>query len=489
MVTIPAFCMNYKDSSFTNYLGNDPKGTGLIFPRALVWVEGEECPVRLCRVSAIPFNRMWPGKQRELSQSEESGFCLFSADGPVKLRVQWDEPIATAVLRPLSKGVKVEQTGEKTVEFTLPARGGYVLELNGQHHPLHLIFDPIKPLPPKDEVTRYFGPGVHFEGIIPVKDHDRIFVHPEATVYGSFFTQGAEDVHIFGGGVVDGGTENRLYEHCYEPFTKGTLRFYNSRNVVIEDVVLKDSASWVLSLFDCDNVRIHNVKALGHWRYNTDGIDVVNSCNVSITNCFLHVFDDAVTIKGIYNCPRVLENIRVEDCVMWCSWGRTLEVGVETDAVKMRNITFSRCDCIRNAHAVLDARSGGGADVEDVLFENCTVEYQKDFLRPLYQYTEDSVYDPALSKYPVPTLFHVDNKSFFEGRQGNLRRVRAKDLFVYCEEDCLPPKIVAKNYFPQAILEDITMENVYINGVKQKDLSAFQCDFEGGASVELRGEL
>ena len=107
-------------------------------------------------------------------------------------------------------------------------------------------------------------------------------------------------------------------------------------------------------------------------------------------------------------------------------------------------------------------------------------------MRPLYQYSEDSVYDPALSKYPVPTLIHVDNKKYGACREGSIRDVRVKGLSVLCEEGSLPPKIVAKNYFPDtAVIRSVTVEGLSLNGVEQRDLSAFPCEFEGGAEVKL----
>ena len=483
MLFIPSLPLAYKNTTINDYLHGD-KDFSWLYPNARLWVEGEECPVRDCRVSAVPFNRLWPGYQRDRSQSEAAGYSVFCADGPVTLRVQSEEVISSAVVRPLSKGVTVKRLGEREVEFTLQVHGGYVLELNGQHHPLHLFFDPVKPLPTEEGATRYFGPGVHFAGIIEVKDHDRICIHPEALVFGSLYSQGAKDVRIYGGGVLDGGTENRLFEHCYEPFTKGTLRLYNCSDVVIEDIILKDSATWVLSLFDCQRVQITNVKAVGHWRYNTDGIDVVNSSDVTVRHCFLHVFDDAVTLKGIYDCQRPLENVTVEDCVLWCSWGRTLEVGVETDVPRMKNIRFTRCDCIRNAHVALDIRSGHGADVEDVVFEDVSVEFQKDFLAPLYQHGDDAVYDPARSKYPVPSLLQVDNKIRYGSRkEGSIRKVKVKNLSVFLEEGCAKPQVLLENCNAQADFEAVEIDGLFVNGEKQKDFSAFDARFLGGASA------
>lgn len=42
-----------------------------------VTVNGEDCQVRECRVSAFPFNRPWPGKQRPFAQSKSSAYITF----------------------------------------------------------------------------------------------------------------------------------------------------------------------------------------------------------------------------------------------------------------------------------------------------------------------------------------------------------------------------------------------------------------------------
>ena len=42
-----------------------------------VTVNGTECTVCACDVSAMPFNRFWPGYQRNKNQTEKAAFINF----------------------------------------------------------------------------------------------------------------------------------------------------------------------------------------------------------------------------------------------------------------------------------------------------------------------------------------------------------------------------------------------------------------------------
>ena len=63
------------------------------------------------RVSAMPYNITWPGHQRTLDQTEIASVLSFEADEKVELEVEvaWD--FEEAIVRPLSKNVKVEKCG------------------------------------------------------------------------------------------------------------------------------------------------------------------------------------------------------------------------------------------------------------------------------------------------------------------------------------------------------------------------------------------
>ena len=78
------------------------------------------CEVRECRVSAIPFNRPWPGKQRPYNQSESAGFISFSADEKVEIRVKRKQSFEKALIRPISKNVEVNIINDEAVFLHLP---------------------------------------------------------------------------------------------------------------------------------------------------------------------------------------------------------------------------------------------------------------------------------------------------------------------------------------------------------------------------------
>ena len=375
-----------------------------------VTINGEECPVRSCRESAIPFNRPWPGRQRELSQTELCAFITFSADEAVTLRVKPRKDFGAALVRPLSKRIVTEiENGE--IVFSLKEAGSYVLELGSSHEVLHIFFNPPKEYPDAKNATRYFGPGIHCPGVINLSDNDVIYIDEEATVFGAINAIGAKNVRIYGGGILDNSCEERILEHGYENYTKGAFRIYDCHNISVEDIIILNSSMWVMSMFYCSDVTVDNIKIVGQWRYNTDGIDLVNTRDVIVRNSFIRSFDDTVTIKGIYDHQECIENITVDNCVLWCGWGHTCELGIETQATEYKNIYFKNCDLIHNQGPALAIPNGHNAVIHDVHFEHMNVEFQADTLPSIIQDGDDSKYDVSEKKYSA-VLIALTNHLF-----------------------------------------------------------------------------
>ena len=104
-------------------------------------VNGKQVPVYACRVSAMPYNQVWPGYQRPIDQTEMAGFAYWEMSGPVRVEVTSKRPFRTVAIKPGSRGVQASVKGQQ-IAFRLPKPGQFTVELDGTHHALHLFADP-----------------------------------------------------------------------------------------------------------------------------------------------------------------------------------------------------------------------------------------------------------------------------------------------------------------------------------------------------------
>ena len=442
-----------------------------------VTVDGVPCQVRLCRESALPFNRCWPGFQRQIDQTELAGFVSFTSDKAVKVCVENMKGTGTApvVVRPLSRKVASSVNGGK-IEFRLSEPGQYVLENGSRHCPLYIFFDP----PRQNDGAKakwHFGPGVHFPGTIALSDGDSVYIAPDAIVFGNIYGNNVHGIRIFGGGTLHGGTMERVFGSFSENYQNPTIKFYNSTDIQISDIIVQDAPGWIVSFWNCSDIAIDRIKIVGQWRYNTDGIDICNSDNVRITNSFIRSFDDGIVLKGMdfvdfrtvkWRKNHSLADIEVRGCVLWCGWGRTLEIGIETAADEYKNILFEDCDLIHNSAVCMDIQNGLYADIHDIVFRNIRIEYQADTLPEVYQFSDDQKYD-QFGKVGMPTLIFADNHRYLPPPYvfGSIRDILYENIAVTVEPGVTENlKVRVANISDDATVGDITIRNLTINGCR-----------------------
>jgi len=455
-----------------------------------VTVDGIPCQVRLCRESALPFNRIWPGFQRQIDQTELAGFVSFTSDRAVKVCVNNMKSSGSApvTIRPLSRTVSPSVDGGK-IEFTLTEPGQYVLENGSAHCPLYIFFDP----PRQNNGAKakwHFGPGVHFPGTIVLSSGDSVYIDPDAIVFGSIYGNDVHGVRIFGGGTLHGGNLARVFRSITETLLIPTIKFYNSTDIQISDIIIQDAPCWVVSFWNCSDIDIDFVKIVGQWRYNTDGIDICNSDNVQITRSFVRAFDDAIVMKGMdyvdyrtvkWQKDHPLTDINVKECVLWCGWGRTLEVGIETAAPEYARILFENCDLIHNSAVCMDIQNGLYADIHDITFRNIRIEYQTDTLPEVYQAQDDQKYD-QFDKMGVPILIFADNHRYFTPPYsfGSIRNILYENISVTLEPG-VPEKLKVRiaNLSDDATVGNFTIRNLTINGRRIDDPDDLLYETEG----------
>ena len=334
----------------------------------------------------------------------------------------------TVVVRPLARSIRPSLRGQR-ITFTLAKPGPVTVELDGFHHALHLFADPPETDAPKPGAVgvRYFGAGVHRPGKIQLKSGETLYVAGGAVVHTTIDARGATDVRILGRGIID----TSDYERDQGG---GCIRLTDCSNVKIKGVILRDPDVWCLSVFGCRSLEIDNVKLVGLWRYNADGIDICNSQDVVVRNSFVRAFDDAIVLKGLKGLDdRPVRNVRVHDNVIWCDWGRGLEIGAETAAPEFANICFRDCDIIRTTHIAMDIQCGDRAVVHDVRYENIRVETDDVCPSPKMQDRRDQWYVEKPNDEYVPNLMVIviaRNPYSQDPERGSVRDITYQNITV-----------------------------------------------------------
>lgn len=361
------------------------------------YVNGVAVKVQGARNSAYPMNQEWPGYQRPLEQTRVDGFVSFDvAEKPVELALEMPRGVPNDVrIRPL--GVKHETRVEGNrlyVTVTKPEQ--FVVELGVKGLQMHVFANPpFKYQHVPNEL--YFGPGEHDVGIIAPESGQTVCIDEGAVVYGCICCHKVKDVKIVGRGVLDASKLHRCDKKS-KPYqwtlkrgldsdslarSSGCFMAYASQNVSVEGIVLRDSGRWTMLVrFGSSGISFDNIKIVGQWRYCTDGLDVWGSGNVSVRNSFMRTFDDCIVLRGDPNYP--VRNLFVENCVLWCDWGKNLEIITDGGVCDIENVLY-RDVKIAEASGTACAISVCGAlggTFKNIRYENIEV----DFPNPRYEY-------------------------------------------------------------------------------------------------------
>lgn len=394
------------------------------FDEYSVKVNGREIALNFCRVSKEPFNRRWPGHQRQSDQSELSAFVLMETDEPLEFEVTTKHAFETVRIRPRALGIQPHTEGNK-ITFRLERAEYFTVEPFGRHGALHIFCDPVGTFERNGNDIIYFGRGEHDVGTIELKSNQTLYIDEGAVVYACVNAVDAENIRIVGKGILDNSRnhEEILFEANAESNMVAvnnakrahTVQLEYCTNVLIDGITIRDSLVYNIRPIGCTNLTIRNVKIIGCWRFNSDGIDMHNCTNVQISHCFIRTFDDSVCVKGfdcyydaedleaavhdaMYRNGRsydTFKNVVVKDCVIWNDWGRCLEIGAETRAEEICNVRFEDCKIIHVTHNVLDCTNVDYAWVHDIVYENIQIEYDDRLPTPLLQMNDAHRYSEA----------------------------------------------------------------------------------------------
>ena len=432
--------------------------------------EGKELKSITTPVSAYPINQVWPGYQRPFEQTEPTTFITLSSNNEITLDITSAKAFEKVTVRPLSKNITASVKGD-TATVTFPGVGQYSVEFDDTHNVVTVIINPEKEFAfsPEDENVIYFGEGVHYlDKPLDLADGQTVYIDKEAVVYGAICASNKKNVSVYGYGILD---------NCLLERGQGSLiSFSRCENIHVEGITCVDASGWSMHYAGCTNVVVDNIKLCGMWRYNSDGVDFTNSTNCVLRNSYLRNYDDCIVIKGLGgNKDKIVQNIFAENCVLWCDWGRAIELGAETSAPSFSGIKFKNIDIIHGMSVMLDVQHGDKAEFSNIYFEDIRCEYTAKWYGSVMQQEVGQVYYNPDENW-MPYLFVVATQRTMYSTDdctGNIHGVFFKDIYVTDEAGRTPPSYIAANA-PDTIIDGVHFDNIVINGKKAETLDDIQ---------------
>jgi hypothetical protein len=156
------------------------------------------------------------------------------------------------------------------------------------------------------------------------------------------------------------------------------VRFMNSKNIRIDGLRFIGSSMWTVHLLYSENAVVENLVIEAYPGVHADGIVVDSSRFVKLENNYIDAGDDGLVIKSGKDrdglrVNRPTENVTITNCTVHHAQS-ALAIGSETSG-SVRNIVASNItarDTVNGIH--LKSRRGRGGVVEDIRFDNWTME-------------------------------------------------------------------------------------------------------------------
>ena len=420
--------------------------SGAAKPGYEVRMDGKKVRVYDVRVSPQDSVRRMKGmddKQGSKAIYEMAAFCYGELAGPGTVTVKAPVAVTSARVLPSSRNIVPEFKGR---EVTFPAVPGdmLTLEINGdEYQSLPVFVNPVEEdaPDPDDPDVIYYGPGEHYVSRIIVRSGQTLYIAPGAVLYGEMFQREkggpyspvisliGDNIKVKGQGIVDGSLCDILTTQ---------LLYVNGNNISIEGIILRDASVWTLPVMRSRNVTIDGVKILGY-RANSDGIDVCNSENVLIKDCFIRTLDDLIVVKTVQN-GGPCEHVQVRGNILWNEVAHALSVGAEINH-DIRDVVFEDNDIIHDKGREWSLRvyHCDHATVRGVVFRNLRIEESRNFLS---LWINKAVWSSSEERG------HIDGVVF--------ENIQADHV--------VNPTIQLLGYDAGHLVENVTLRNVRVNG-------------------------
>lgn len=254
--------------------------------------------------------------------------------------------------------------------------------------------------------TVYLPAGRYLTGSLFLRDNISLYLDPGAVILGSenpddypiihsrwegkhqdthaplIAGQNLDNISVTGRGKIDG--RGAIW---WKAKMDGTLAhprprlisFSDCTNILIEGITAVNSPSWTINPVHCQNVNIRGVTIINPADSpNTDGINPDSCRLVRISDCYISVGDDCITLKSgtEHEAPdryAPCRDITITNCTLERGHGGVV-IGSETSG-GVKNVVISNCVLIGTDRGIrIKTRRGRGGTIEDIRVSNLIMD-------------------------------------------------------------------------------------------------------------------
>jgi polygalacturonase len=191
-----------------------------------------------------------------------------------------------------------------------------------------------------------------------------------------------QNIAVIGRGTIDGRGEiwwKAKKEKTLAHPRPRLISFSDCSNVLIEGITAVNSPSWTINPVHCQNVNIHAITIINPADSpNTDGINPDSCRLVHISDCYVSVGDDCITIKSGTEHERPdrsapCRDITITNCTLERGHGGVV-IGSEMSG-GVKNVVISNCVFIGTDRGIrIKSRRGRGGTIEDIRVSNLIMD-------------------------------------------------------------------------------------------------------------------
>lgn len=296
---------------------------------------------------------------------------------------------------------------------------------------------------------------------------------------------------LFADGDADVPPEQRIFDDTVSTLRPPFLQFIHCKNVLVQDVAIRNSPFWEVNPVLCENVLIKGIHVQTNL-YNNDGVDPESTKNMLIEDCYFETGDDCIAVKSGRNHDGRRVNVPCENLIIrgnrFSNGHGGITIGSEISG-GVRNVfaednSFDSPNLNYPIRFKTNAKRGGC--LENIYVRRSVVNKSR-----IAVVHCNFFYEEGKNGHHMPILRNVTLEDFRTKEGGSIDAKYPFYLRGFAESPI--QNVTFRNMDLQGVrgeaifehIENLCIDNVTINGIRQNDVTEDIGELPDSASIAV----